>query len=248
MIGWTSFTWLQVGMAFLGGLILCHVNLYLTSSVLHRGLCHGAIVYPAWVKRSVATWLWLTVCVPPLTWIASHLHHHAHSDTDEDPHPPGIKGFWQVVFLTWYYVPTWFRSNWEYAQRRYLNTYRNDRLLNFIDRSAIANTNYYFQLIASIALGPVFLAFWIARFVPYMVLSGYVNASGHTSGERPYDNLGTDAHSMWHTAVGYLVGGETLGHNYHHRFSSSATFRPSKFDPGLWFATKMLRGAPAIDQ
>ena len=245
---WTSFTWLQVGLALLVGLILCHVNLYLTSSVLHRGLCHGAIIYPGWLKRTVAAWLWLTACVPPLTWIASHLHHHAHSDTEKDPHAPSIKGFWKVLLLTWYYVPAWSRSNWEYAQRRYLNTYRNDRLLHFLDASNVANTNFYLQVFISIALGPVFIMFWLARIVPYMLLSGYVNASGHTHGNRPHDNLGTDAKGILQKCLGYLVGGETLGHNYHHRYSSSATFRPSKFDPGLWFATKMLRGAPAIDR
>jgi hypothetical protein len=44
--------------------------------------------------------------------------------------------------------------------------------------------------------------------------------------------------------MGYLTGGEPLGHNYHHRFPGSPVFRPHRFDPGYWFATAVLRGRP----
>jgi fatty-acid desaturase len=43
---------------------------------------------------------------------------------------------------------------------------------------------------------------------------------------------------------GYLVGGEPLGHNFHHRFPTSPTFRQTGFDPGLWFSMRILRGVP----
>ena len=49
------------------------------------------------------------------------------------------------------------------------------------------------KLALSIVAGPVWIAFWLARIVPYMLLSGYVNSVGHTWGERPYRNRGTDA-------------------------------------------------------
>ena len=212
--------------------------------MLHRGLCHGAITYPGWLKRAVAAWLWLTDCVPPLSWIAAHLHHHAHSDTPDDPHAPAVKGFWRVTLLTWYYVPAWARANRDFARKRYLRAFEHERVLHFLDRPAIANVNFYVQLLASVALGPPAIGFWLARIVPYIVLSGCVNAVGHTLGTRPHDNRGTDARGGLQTLLGYLVGGESLGHNYHHRHPASATFRPNGLDPGFSFATTILCGIP----
>jgi len=42
-----------------------------------------------------------------------------------------------------------------------------------------------------------------------------------------------------------MVGGETLGHNFHHQFPSSARFSHRAFDPGFWFATRILGGVPS---
>ena len=241
---WSSFNWQIIAYAFLAGLVICQLNLYLTTAVLHRGICHGAIVYPNWFKRAVAVWLWVAACIPPLTWVASHLHHHVTSDTEADPHSPIIKGFWHVTLLTWYYVPGYARSNWEYAENRYLKPYKNDRLLHLLDKPVISKSNFYAQMLISLVLGPAAIAFWFARIVPYMVLSGSVNAIGHKYGERKYENLATDAQTFLQKVFGYLIGGETLGHNYHHSYPNSSTFRPKAFDPGFWFATKILRGKP----
>jgi len=242
---WTHFSWAQVGLAFLAGIVICQLNIYLTTAVLHRGLCHGSVIYPAWLKRTVAVWLWFTACVPPLCWIASHLHHHTNSDTEEDPHSPHIKGFWRVVFLTWYYVPSYARSNWTYAEKRYLKAYTKERLVYFLDRPFVSKFNFHIQFFLSTALGPVFIAFWLPRLILYMVLSGFVNAVGHRYGKRNCNNLATDACTAFQKLFGYMIGGETLGHNYHHCFPKSSSFRPGAFDPGFWFATKILRGKPA---
>jgi stearoyl-CoA desaturase (Delta-9 desaturase) len=244
MFGWTTFSWDEVALAFCIGLAIAELNLYLVTAVLHRGMCHRAIVYPSYLTRMVAVWLWLTVCTSPLAWIASHLHHHANADTADDPHAPGIKGFWQVLLLTWYYVQHWARDNWTHAERRYLRFFRHERIFHAMERRASFTLNFYLQMIGSVLLGPVAIAFWIARFVPYLLASGYVNAVGHTHGARPFANQGTDSRGVWQKVCGYLVGGEPLGHNFHHRFPTSPTFRQTGFDPGLWFSMRILRGVP----
>lgn len=244
MASWISTSWNEVGLAALLGLLVCELNCYLTSAVLHRGLTHGAIRYPPWLGRSVAVWLWLTACIPPLTWIAAHRHHHANSDTEDDPHPPGLVGVWKVTLLSWYYVTRWARSHREYAEERYLRAFRDERLLHGLDRQDVSYANFYLQIALSVLAGPAGVVFWLMRVPVYMVLNGYVNAIGHTYGERPYDNLGTDAATPVQRFFGYLIGGEPLGHNYHHRHPASATFRPDRFDPGYWFATRVLRGVP----
>jgi stearoyl-CoA desaturase (Delta-9 desaturase) len=227
------------------GVAFCQINLYLTSAVLHRGMTHDAILFPRWLERVTAVWLWLTACTPVLTWIAAHKHHHVHSDTDEDLHSPWRRGVGKVMLLTWYYVTRWARQNWAFAEERYLRRFRDERLLHFLDRRGIAFANFYAQIALSLALGPAAIACWLGRVPLYMVISGYVNAAGHTWGARPFDNLGTDAARWWQRAMGWITGGELLGHNYHHRYPRSATFRPRRFDPGLWFATRVLRGVEA---
>ncbi len=244
MVSWTSVTWIEIGLAALVGLIVCEIGQYLTTAVLHRGLTHGAIRYPAWLKRAVAFYLWLMACIPPLTWIAAHRHHHANSDTEEDPHPPGRKGVWKVILFTWYYVPQWVRKNREYAERHYLRSFRRERLLHWLDRDLVCYFNFYLQLALSILAGPVGIAFWLGRLPTYMVLSGYVNSIGHTYGHRPYNNLGTDAAGFWQLVMAYITGGEPLGHNFHHRYPAAPKFRLRGFDPGYWFATRVLRGVP----
>jgi len=236
------FSWTALGLAALAGLALTVFNLYLTSAVLHRGICHKAITYPDGLKRATAVWLWLTECVPPLAWVATHLHHHANSDTEEDPHAPIFKGFWHVFLFTWYYVPVWARKHREMAGRRYLGRFKDERLLQALDHPVVSLSNFYVQLGLSILFGPVLLMFWLTRIVPYMLFSGYVNSVAHTYGHRAHDNLGTDAYGWWQVLFGWIVGGESLGHNHHHHRPGSGTFTPHRFDPGFWFATRILRG------
>ena len=244
MWAWTSFTSWQIAGAALLGLAIAEFNIYLVTAVVHRGMCHHAIEYPVLLKRAVSVWLWLTVCTSVLGWIAAHLHHHANSDTEKDPHAPCVKGFWRVLLLTWYYVTRWSRVNREQAESRYLKVFGKERLLQFLENPVVVVTYFYLNILVSIVLGPVGIAFWLARFVPYLLASGYVNAVGHTAGERPYGASGTDSVGVWQKLAGYLVGGERLGHNFHHRYPTSPTFRPRNFDPGFWFAVRILRGVP----
>jgi stearoyl-CoA desaturase (delta-9 desaturase) len=243
MEGWTSFTWLDVGAGCLMGLAIAELNLYLVTAVLHRCMCHRAIAYPSWLKRAVALWLYLTVCTSPLGWIAAHLHHHARSDTPEDPHAPCFKGFWRVLLLTWYYVPHWARVNRKLAER-YLISFSDEHLLHWMERRSIISVNFYLQLLGSVSFGAVATTFWLARFGPYLLANGYVNAMGHTAGDRRYGNVGTDSIGVFQKVAGYLVGGEPLGHNFHHRYPTSPTFRLKRLDPGFWFAVHILRGVP----
>lgn len=243
MTEWSACSWPYVGAAVAAGLVLCQLDLLLTSAVLHRGMAHRAIAYPRWLERAVCVWAWLTEFGRPLSWIAAHKHHHAHADTADDPHPPGLKGAWTVILLTWSYATAWTDANRAFAAERYLGDFRDERLLRFLDRRAVTSVNFYGQLGLSL-LHPVALGFLAGRLLPYMFSIGYMNAAGHTLGARRFDNLGTDATGFWQTLAAFWLAGEPLGHNYHHRFPRSATFRPGRLDPGHWFATRVLGGVP----
>ena len=244
MSGWAAISWPDVALAAGAGLLLCELDLLLTSAVLHRGLAHRALAFPRAVERAVCVWAWLSEFARPLSWIASHRHHHAHADTADDPHSPWRKGPSRVVLLSWYYVTAWTDAHRDLARARYLGEFRDDRVLQLLDRPAVAALNFYGQLALSL-LHPVALALLAGRLLPYMLAIGYMNAAGHMVGSRRHDNLGTDARGFWPTLAAWLLAGEPLGHNLHHRFPRGASFRPAGIDPGHWFATRILRGEPA---
>ncbi len=70
----------------------------------------------------------------------------------------------------------------------------------------------------------------------YVMLSGAINAIGHTRGRRPYDN--TAGNSQW---LALFTGGEGL-HNNHHAAPTSARFALGKgqVDPGWWMIRALL--------
>ncbi len=69
----------------------------------------------------------------------------------------------------------------------------------------------------------------------YVMLSGAINAVGHTYGKRPYDNSATNGQLL-----ALVSGGEGL-HNNHHAAPTSARFSLHKgeIDPG-WYLVKAL--------
>jgi stearoyl-CoA desaturase (Delta-9 desaturase) len=239
--GWSEVSWLCVGVAAAAGLLVCQLDLLLTSAVLHRGLAHRALTFPRGLERAVCVWAWLSEFARPLAWIATHRHHHAHADTPDDPHAPGIRGAWKVTLLTWRYATAWADANPRLAAARYLGEFRDERLLRFLDRRDVASVSFYGQVVLGV-LYPVALGFLIGRVVPYMLSIGYMNAAGHRLGSRRHDNLGTDARGLWQTLAAFWLAGEPLGHNHHHRFPGGASFRPGRLEPGHWFATRVLRG------
>ena len=67
-----------------------------TTVYLHRGLSHRAITFSKPADAIFKTLIWLTTGIKVREWVAVHRKHHAHTDTDEDPHSPAISG-WKTV-------------------------------------------------------------------------------------------------------------------------------------------------------
>ena len=70
------------------------------SDVMHFYFAHGRY------KDSIKSYFYtlLTLCTAlgsPLSFSASHRQHHAHTDTELDPHSPGHIGWRRVYFLNW---------------------------------------------------------------------------------------------------------------------------------------------------
>ncbi len=65
----------------------------------HRVLSHRSLKLSKWLERTL-----VTVGLPagtPVQWAGNHRYHHAHTDTELDPHSPVHRGFW-YAHTGWY--------------------------------------------------------------------------------------------------------------------------------------------------
>jgi stearoyl-CoA desaturase (delta-9 desaturase) len=65
----------------------------------HRVLSHRSLTLPKWLERTL-----VIIGLPagtPVQWAGNHRYHHAHTDTELDPHSPVHQGFW-YAHVGWY--------------------------------------------------------------------------------------------------------------------------------------------------
>ena len=68
------------------------VTLYLHRDATHRSVdLHGAL------RQMFRCWLWMSSGIVTKEWVAVHRKHHAHCETDKDPHSPVIFGLRSVL-------------------------------------------------------------------------------------------------------------------------------------------------------
>ena len=78
-------------------LIDTHITTACVTLYLHRCQTHRSIAFHPVVAHFMRAWLWMRTAMPTQEWVAVHRCHHAHVDTNEDPHSPIVYGIWRVV-------------------------------------------------------------------------------------------------------------------------------------------------------
>jgi len=205
-------------------IVLISANVWITSLVYHRSLTHRALELNQWVARALTLYLQGMAFAPPLTWVASHSSHHARTDTLEDPYSPEVHGFRQVVFLTPLLVTRWRMRYGEPVISRYTRRVPDRRFYEICDR-----TWWCLMMMAAFASGFFLLLGWAGLFVyllqsyGFYVLMGWFNATGHTRGDRPSQNSGTNRYGARWLFMNLCMAGELL-HNHHHHAPHSANY------------------------
>ncbi|GIW45894.1 MAG: delta 9 acyl-lipid fatty acid desaturase [Candidatus Binatia bacterium] len=160
----------------------------------------------------------------PLWWSALHRHHHRYADTEEDIHPPTVKGFWWA-HVGWILSPTYEATRWNairdfarFPELRWLNRY---------------------HLVPAVSLAVLlFLIGWcLGKWAPGLGTSGWqllvwgffvstvalwhvtfcVNSLAHVFGWRRFETRDTSRNSFWLALITFGEG----WHNNHHRFPGS---------------------------
>lgn len=177
----------------------------------HRMLTHQGFQAPAAVRGFFTILGAMAVEGQPISWVATHIKHHAHSDHDGDPHSP-LDGFWHA-HIGWLFK----RENFP-DPKRYAPHLLKDPLIRLI------NLYTPFWVTVSLVI-PFLIGGWtgllwggLVRIFITTHVTWSVNSVCHTFGRRQYETT-DESHNHW--LVGLLAFGEGW-HNNHHAFPSSA--------------------------
>jgi stearoyl-CoA desaturase (delta-9 desaturase) len=176
----------------------------------HRLLTHSSFETPAAVR---ATFLILGSMAgqgKPIDWAANHLKHHAFSDKEGDPHSP-IEGMWHAHM-------GWFFTGEPADRERYGKKWENDRVIQFIDRTA--EVWLVLGLVIPFLIGGWSGFIWggLVRFAFLNHATFAVNSICHAFGARPFDTK-DESRNNW--IIAFLTFGEGW-HNNHHAFPAMA--------------------------
>ena len=206
--------WIFILLGIIWSQVISHWG---ASILLHRYYCHKQFKVPVWFETIGLAMLMIAVIRSPIGWIASHRMHHAHSDTEHDPHSWKHIGYWKVLFTAWN-IP---KIPIKYAK----DLYQNPRL--------VFCHNHWFKIIVlvwiiSLLIGfKFFVAFALMPFIHAKLGFGLLNTVGHKH------EGGTNV--PW---LNLLIAGEGYHKEHHKNFRK---IRLHKWDTGGWITQQLLK-------
>jgi len=220
----------------LATLAMTHLTIIAVTLYLHRAQAHRALqLHPA-VAHVLRFWLWLTTGMVTRQWVAVHRKHHAHCETEQDPHSPQVLGlrtvFWRGSEL---YMDAGKNAD---DMARYGHGTPDD----WVERNVYSRFSWHgvaLMLLVDLLLFGVYgLAVWAVQMLWIPVLAaGVINGVGHYWGYRNFETSDAATNILpW----GVLIGGEEL-HNNHHAFPSSARLAARRWELDLgWLYIRLL--------
>lgn len=218
-------------------LVLTHVTIVSVTIFLHRAQAHRAIdLHPA-VAHFFRLWLWLTTGMRTIEWVAIHRKHHAHTETEGDPHSPYQVGIWKVVLEG----TELYRA--EARNQDTLDKYGHGTPDDWVERNVYARLGgsagiAIMGVTAFLLFGVIGLTIWAVQmiWIPLWA-AGVINGVGHYLGYRNFESPDGSTNIV---PFGLLIGGEEL-HNNHHAFPSSARFSQRWYELDLgWLYIRVL--------
>jgi stearoyl-CoA desaturase (Delta-9 desaturase) len=218
----------------------------------HRLLTHRSFQTPKWIEYAFAVSGSMAVQGPVMSWVADHRKHHAHTDTEGDPHSPhvghdgGLRG---MLAGLWHAHAGWLMSSQGRADwKRYAPDLYEDPGMRAITRNFVPLVIVSLLLPALLGYlatdslaGAATALLWggLVRifFVHHVTWS--VNSVCHFFGSRRFDTEDRSTNVFW-LALPSL--GESWHHN-HHAFPRSAVhgLRRWEIDPSALIIGAMER-------
>jgi stearoyl-CoA desaturase (delta-9 desaturase) len=162
-------------------------------------------------------WLWLTTGMVTKEWVAIHRKHHSSTDKDGDPHSPHVFGIWRLIFG---------------GALLYADAGKNKKMVenfgvgtpnDWVENNIYSKYSNIGVILLLIALTLLFhgwgIVIWLVQviWIPFWA-AGVVNGLGHWWG---YRNTNTKDKSTNISPIGFIIGGEELHNNHHHKPASA---------------------------
>lgn len=169
---------------------------------VHRGICHRAYTLNRTVERTLSVFASIGMTGSPLGWVGTHRTHHAHADTQDDPHGPEYHG-WKLL--------------WKGPEPHIEGLRIRDMLRDPFQREL---HRYYLLVIAGWAvllfvINPMAVVFGF--FIPASVQITTTNLSTILAHGHGYRNYETRDDSTNNVLVAVLTWGEGWHNNHHAR-------------------------------
>ena len=231
--GWIPLsTWGYVAVT----LLLTHITIASVTIFLHRHQAHHALDLHPLASHFFRFWLWLTTGTVTREWVAIHRKHHAHCETEEDPHSPRFKSILTVLFGGFLLYRR------EACRPDTLSRFGQGTPDDYLERELYSKhrgAGILLMALIDIALfGLPGVVIFIVQmlWIPFWA-AGVINGLGHYLGYRNFETPDDSSNLLpW----GILVGGEEL-HNNHHAYMASARLSSKwwEFDIG-WAYVRLL--------
>jgi stearoyl-CoA desaturase (delta-9 desaturase) len=238
--GLYSLSWVE---CFVLTMVLSQITILTVTIYLHRTVAHGSLELSRPLAGFFRFWCWFMSGMERREWGKLHRAHHAHVETEFDPHSPVQKGLLRIL--------VWGADYYKISARGLSDArYISDIPPDWFDRNVAEKYSFLGITISASLLillfGPLGLITWAVcmAWIPIFA-AGVINGIGHAWG---YRNFATKNHkgdfedaSTNISPIGFFIGGEEL-HNNHHAFPTSAKFsvRRWEFDIG-WFWINIFR-------
>jgi stearoyl-CoA desaturase (delta-9 desaturase) len=247
--GLTGSDWLTVVVFFA---VVTQLTIFSVTLYLHRCAAHRGVDMHPVLSHFFRFWAWLTTAMRTKEWVAIHRKHHAHCETENDPHSPAVYGINRVVL----HGVALYQDEAKVPET--MEKYGIGTPDDWIERHLYHPRNAWgptLMLFIDVALfGAVGITIWALQMIWIPVMAaGVINGLGHWWG---YRNFETSDMSTNLTPWALFLGGEEL-HNNHHAFPSSAKFALRRYELDIgWGAlrlfemlglAKVLRVAPQLE-
>lgn len=215
---------------------MTHITILCVTIFLHRTQAHRSLTLNPVVSHLMRFWLWLTTGMVTKEWVAIHRKHHQKCEHVGDPHSPHVFGIWKVLFGGAFLYANASKD------KELINSYGIGTPDDWIERnlySARPSLGIGILFVLELILfGWAGILMWLVQmaWIPFWA-AGVVNGVGHWFG---YRNTNTKDRSRNILPIGFIIGGEELHNNHHHRPASpKLSEKWFEIDIG-WFWIKTL--------
>jgi stearoyl-CoA desaturase (delta-9 desaturase) len=205
-------SWWQMLIVFYAGLLFARIG---SETGFHRYFAHRSFKTTPFKEKLLLWWGTILGVGSCISWATMHRIHHAHADTEDDPHSPYFSG-WIKPFLG---IPEAIEYDHRVTKdlirdKHQLFTHRNYFKIQLCVITALSVISFFCATLLPLVL------FYCMASVSLWLLYGITNTVEHLYGYRTYETKDWSGNHHW---IRFLWLGAGL-HNNHHYNSQSPNF------------------------